>query len=180
MNAKKIFLVFYTIISLILIADIALVKKLNISFAGNTIDLALYSGCVISTLILVFISLKGHVRRLYLVLVSVFLVLTVPFWIVLFLTTGLNGSNVAKSLNGHYRVQVINQLTYPNLEILKVNYPFEEVIATDPCRYLFNPDLKTGHEMISSVKFIKETPDSLFLQISTPWRKHIKSYRIKK
>lgn len=180
MKAKKIFLVFYTIISLILIADIALVKKLDISFAGNIIDMVLYFTWVISSLLLVIISLKGHIKNVYLIVISVFLLLTCPFWLVLFFVTGLSGTNLAQSANGKYRVQVINQFAFPDLEIIENKRLFEQVIITDSCSYLRNSNLKIGYEGIQKIRFIKETPDSLFLEISTPWRKNYINYQIKK
>jgi len=181
MKTKKPFLIFYLLITLLLIADVIAMYKLKISLAGYWSDRILFGIWVLGTLVLLTAFLKKYLSKFSLVLLILGLTLTLPFWIILFETTALGGSDKAKSPDGKFRVELIGDfLKRPGLQIIENRGILEKVIDESDTEFLRNNDLKIGYETISDVKFSKVTPDSITLEVRTPWRLNLVSFKRKK
>lgn len=175
---KKIFFIFYLLLSLLLIADLMVMQKLRISLAGYWSDRLLFWLWAFGTLTCLIVFWKSVFTKIYLALLIAGVVLSIlpmmlPFWAITLAVTGLERGDWVNPPEGKYRMQIIKSvMSKPQLQIIENMGLFEKIKATSDTEFLRNNDLKLGYEMLKDIKLIQETPDSLKLEISTPLRIH--------
>ncbi|SHG73637.1 hypothetical protein [Pedobacter caeni] len=168
----------YCLITLLLLTDIWLILYQKMSFAGYWSDRILFWLWTAGSIVVLCLFWKKIWTKIYLgVLITstAFLVLSGTF--ILMVITGAGKTDDLSVKNNRYRVQLVNSMvTRPFLQIIKNKGLLEEVIINDNADLIRNPNLKIGYETIKEVRIIKETPDSLILKFTTPWRDVVKSY----
>lgn len=178
LGRKRIFLIFYLLISLLLIADLLVMQKLKISLAGYWSDRLLFWFWAFGTLACLIVFWKSLLTKIYLALLVAGVILSIlpmmlPFWAITLAATGLERGDWVSPPDGKYRVQIIKSvMSKPQLQVIENMGLFEKIRATTDTEFLRNNNLKIGYESLKDVKLLKETPDSLKLEISTPWRAH--------
>lgn len=175
---NKIFLIFYLLISTLLIADVFLMQKLKISLAGYWSDRLLFWLWAFGTFTCLIVFWKSVFTKIYLALLIAGVILSIlpmmlPFWAITLAVTGLERGDWVNPPEGKYRMQIIKSvMSKPQLQIIENMGLFEKIKATSDTEFLRNNNLKIGYESLKDIKLLQETSDSLKLKISTPWRTH--------
>lgn len=180
MERKKIFFIFYILLSLLFITDVIAIQKFNISISGYWSDRFLGWIWVLNTLAFVIIFWKNTMTKIYLnaFLLGIALNIytnTLPFSDIFLAATGLERFNNQQTLDGKYRVQLI--LTWPKLQIIRNIGHFEKVIVESDADFLKNNQLKIGYENIIKLELVKNGLDSITMQINSSWRKNVVTFK---
>ena len=168
---RKMILKVYSLISLLLIADIAAYYFYKISLRGYYSDVILFWIWFLGSITIIILFWKKIMAKLLLgaivlALVMSILLMALPFFALVFSTTS-HGLWVNKDLNKNYRAQIVGYsvMTYPVLQVIEKNGIIEKQIFQCGDRQLLNdhPDIKIRYA--KDIIFQHETAHTLSLTL---------------
>ncbi len=171
MNNNKI-LLFYIIVSLLLVANIAGDLFYQISVAGYWSDRILFWIWFVGTFYILKTYWKKLLTKVYFGLLIVGVILSilpmmVPFFAIFLSSTG-KGVHLKKQITPEYRIQVVGYsiMGRPLLEIMNNKGLLEKRIANTNINVFINDSTEIRIWDIKEARFLNETDSSISIQFS--------------
>lgn len=184
MTGRKKFYIAYMLISLIMLVDITVILTWQISLAGYWSDRLVFWIWLLTTLPFLIIFWKSIYTKIYCIVLVLGLLFSIaammlPFFGILFSSTGMERRSYYTPDTGKYRVQLIQSvMARPRLQIIKNKGIVEKVILFTDADFLKNDHLKVGYESVIGLDVLKDTPDSLVLEFHMPGQKIVKGFKL--
>lgn len=183
-TGRKKFYIAYMLISLIMLVDITVILTWQISLAGYWSDRLVFWIWLLTTLPFLIIFWKSIYTKIYCIVLVLGLLFSIaammlPFFGILFSSTGMERRSYYTPDSGKYRVQLIQSvMARPRLQIIKNKGIVEKVILFTDADFLKNDNLKVGYESVIGLDVVKDTPDSLVLEFHMPGKKIVKGFKL--
>ncbi|MFD2903884.1 hypothetical protein [Sphingobacterium anhuiense] len=183
-TGRKKFYIAYMLISLIMLVDITVILTWQISLAGYWSDRLVFWIWLLTTLPFLIIFWKSIYTKIYCIVLVLGLLFSIaammlPFFGILFSSTGMERRSYYTPDSGKYRVQLIQSvMARPRLQIIKNKGIVEKVILFTDADFLKNDHLKVGYESVIGLDVLKDTPDSLVLEFHMPGKKIVKGFKL--
>jgi hypothetical protein len=184
MTGRKKFYVAYMLISLIMLIDITVILTWEISLAGYWSDRVVFWIWLLATLPFLIIFWKSIYTKIYFIVLILGLLLSIaammlPFFGILFASTGMERRSYYTPDTGKYRVQLIQSvMARPRLQIIENKGIVEKVVLFTDADFLKNGNLKMEYETVIGLDVLKDTPDSLVLKFHMPTKKIVKGFKL--
>lgn len=183
-TGRKKFYIAYMLISLIMLVDITVILTWQISLAGYWSDRLVFWIWLLTTLPFLIIFWKSIYTKIYCIVLVLGLLFSIaammlPFFGILFSSTGMERRSYYTPDTGKYRVQLIQSvMARPRLQIIENKGIVEKVILFTDADFLKNDHLKVGYESVIGLGVVKDTPDSLVLEFHMPGKKIVKGFKL--
>lgn len=183
-TGRKKFYIAYMLISLIMLVDITVILTWQISLAGYWSDRLVFWIWLLTTLPFLIIFWKSIYTKIYCIVLVLGLLLSIaammlPFFGILFSSTGMERRSYYTPDSGKYRVQLIQSvMARPRLQIIENKGIVEKVVLFTDADFLKNDHLKVGYESVIGLDVLKDTPDSLVLEFHMPGKKIVKGFKL--
>lgn len=183
-TGRKKFYIAYMLISLIMLVDITVILTWQISLAGYWSDRLVFWIWLLTTLPFLIIFWKSIYTKIYCIVLVLGLLFSIaammlPFFGILFSSTGMERRSYYTPDTGKYRVQLIQSvMARPRLQIIKNKGIVEKVILFTDADFLKNDNLKVGYESVIGLDILKDKPDSLVLEFHMPGQKIVKGFKL--
>ncbi|AIM37874.1 hypothetical protein KO02_15145 [Sphingobacterium sp. ML3W] len=180
---KKIYAFLYIILTLLLLADVWAIQTLKISLAGYWSDRILFWIWAAATIAFLVFFWKNIFTKIYFFVLLLGFILSIvammlPFYAILFASTGSERTMSYTPEDGKYRLQMIQSvMARPHLQIIKNKGLFEKVVVDTRVDFLKNDSI--GYQDIREIEVLKDTKDSLILKFYSPSRVLIEAFAFK-
>lgn len=181
-NRKKIFFSAYMIMTMLLLVDITAILLWQISLAGYWTDRLVFWTWFLSTFAFLIVFWKSILTKIYLFVLILGVLMSIvpmmlPFYGILFSSTGMERRSYYTPEYGKYRVQLIQSvMSRPRLQIIENKGIVEQVILFTDADFLKSDHVKVGYESVIRLDVLKDSPDSLTLKFYTPSQEIEKSF----
>lgn len=183
MTGRVKFYVAYMLISLIMLIDIMVIVTWQISLAGYWSDRLVFWLWLLSTFPFLIVFWKSIYTKIYFIVLILGLLFSIaammlPFFGIVFSSTGLERRSYYTPDHGKYRVQLIQSvMARPRLQIIENKGIVEKVVLFTDADFLKNDHLKMGYESVIGLDVLKDTPDSLILKFYVPAKEIVKGFK---
>lgn len=174
-NRRRMSLIIYVVLTLLLLADIAVICKYKVSLAGYWSDRVLFWIWLFATLPFLIFFRKNIVTKIYFAILLLGFLLSIaammlPFYAILFSSTGMERIVSYTPKESKYRMQVLGSVMgRPRLEVIEnKGILFEKVVISSDAEFLKNDKLKTGYQVVSKIEVTKDNKENMTLKLYTP------------
>ncbi|WP_144243234.1 hypothetical protein [Sphingobacterium sp. ML3W] len=147
---------------MLLLADFFAIQKWKVSLAGYWSDRVLFWVWICSTLGFLIFFWKSLITKIYFFVLLLGLLLSIiammiPFYAILFSSTGIERVSSYTPDDGKYRLQLIGSvMARPRLQIIENQWILEKVVVDTDTEFLKN-DLSIANERSFRIDILKDT-----------------------
>lgn len=182
---KRYFLFGYLVLSLLFLLDFLAIQYWKLSMAGYWSDRILFWAWLVATFFFIPIYWKSIFTKLYLGLLMAGLSLSImamliPFFGIVYASTGFERLEHCTPETGRYRLQIIQSVMgKPRLEVVAARGLLEKVVINSDIDFLSDERFKLGYAGLLRVDLLADTPDSLSFKFYTGSGIHTKTFLLK-
>lgn len=163
----------YLGLSLLFLLDFFAIQYYKVSLVGYWPDRVLFWLWFLATLVFIPLFWKSIFTKLYMTVLLAGLMLSIaammiPFFGIVFSSTGIERVGAYTLADGKYRLQIIQSVMgRPRLEVIERKFFLEKVVINSDTDFLANERFKLGQAPLLKVELIAHTQDSLHFKFYT-------------
>lgn len=170
---KTYYLYGYLGLSFFFLLDFFAIQYFKVSLSGYWPDRILFWLWFLATLVFIPLFWKSIFIKLYMTVLLAGLILSIaammiPFFGIVFSSTGIERVGAYTVADGKYRLQIIQSVMgRPRLEVIERKFFLEKVVINSDTDFLANERFKLGYAPFLKVELIANTQDSLRFKFYT-------------